>query len=98
SSGTPLLLPISASTSSPSLQLPSASHREDRPEVTLPPRKRLGITLGPGYEVGESSFAATARPAGGLRADYGFIARWIERSCVIQRERLVMGSLTHGTR
>ncbi|GKB91717.1 hypothetical protein Tco_0963989, partial [Tanacetum coccineum] len=46
--------------------------REDRPEVTLPPRKRLGIALGPGYEVGESSSAA--RPPGGLRADYGFVA------------------------
>nr|GEX73347.1 putative reverse transcriptase domain-containing protein [Tanacetum cinerariifolium] len=45
-------------TSSPPLQLPSASHREDRPEVTLPPRKRLGISLGPGYEVVESSSAA----------------------------------------
>nr|GFC86909.1 hypothetical protein [Tanacetum cinerariifolium] len=33
---------------------------EDRPEVTLPPRKRLGITLGPRYEVGESSSAAAA--------------------------------------
>nr|GFA93766.1 hypothetical protein [Tanacetum cinerariifolium] len=32
SSGTPLLLPISAFTSSPPLQLPSASRREDRPE------------------------------------------------------------------
>ncbi|GKF26832.1 hypothetical protein Tco_0082726, partial [Tanacetum coccineum] len=31
---------------------------EDRPEVTLPPRKRLGITLGPAYEVEESSSAA----------------------------------------
>nr|GEW06548.1 putative ribonuclease H-like domain-containing protein [Tanacetum cinerariifolium] len=71
-SGTPLLLPISASTSSPPLQLPSGSRREDRPEVTLPPRKKLGIALGPGYEVGESSSAAAARPAGGLRADYGF--------------------------
>nr|GFC57054.1 hypothetical protein [Tanacetum cinerariifolium] len=50
-----------ASTShSPSLQLPSASRREDRPEVTLPPRKRLDITLGPRYEVGESSSAAAA--------------------------------------
>nr|GFA79844.1 hypothetical protein [Tanacetum cinerariifolium] len=29
-----------ASTSSPPLQLPSASRREDRPKVTLPPRKR----------------------------------------------------------
>nr|GFB51152.1 hypothetical protein [Tanacetum cinerariifolium] len=58
---------------SPPLPLPSASHREDRPEVTLPPQKRLGIALGPRYEVGESSSAAAARPAGGLRADYGFV-------------------------
>nr|GEU69379.1 hypothetical protein [Tanacetum cinerariifolium] len=63
-----------ASTSSPPLQLPSASRREDRPEVTLPPQKRLGIALGPRYEVGESSSVAAARPAGGLRADYGFVA------------------------
>nr|GEX07910.1 squalene synthase [Tanacetum cinerariifolium] len=47
---------------------------EDRPGVTLPPQKRLGITLGPIYEVGESSSATAARPAGGLRADYGFVA------------------------
>nr|GFC86382.1 hypothetical protein [Tanacetum cinerariifolium] len=52
-----------ASTSSPPLQLPSASHREDRPEVTLLPWKRLDISLGPRYEVGESSSAAAARPA-----------------------------------
>nr|GFC87782.1 hypothetical protein [Tanacetum cinerariifolium] len=99
SSGTPLLLPISASTSSPPLQLPFASRREDRPKVTLPPRKRLGITLDLGYEVGESSFAAAARPAGGLRADYGFVAtmdREIMRDP--ERERLVMGSSTRGMR
>ncbi|GJW25054.1 hypothetical protein Tco_0038865 [Tanacetum coccineum] len=72
--GIPPPLPISVPTSSPPLLLPSASHREDRPEVTLPPRKRLGIALGPRYEVGESSSAAAARPAGGLRADYGFVA------------------------
>ncbi|GKD15386.1 hypothetical protein Tco_1199793, partial [Tanacetum coccineum] len=72
SSGIPPLLPISVPTSSPPLLLPSASRREDRPEVTLPPRKRLGIALGPRYKVGESSSAA--RPAGGLRADYGFVA------------------------
>nr|GFC91857.1 hypothetical protein [Tanacetum cinerariifolium] len=57
-----------ASTShSPPLQLPSASRRDDRPEVTLPPQKRLDIALGPRYEVGESSSAAAARPAGGFR-------------------------------
>ncbi|GKA90910.1 hypothetical protein Tco_0812780 [Tanacetum coccineum] len=69
----PTLLPISTPTSSPPLLLPSTNRREDRPEVTLPPRKRLGIALGPRYKVGESSSAA-ARPTGGLRADYGFIA------------------------
>ncbi|GKC74917.1 hypothetical protein Tco_1120800 [Tanacetum coccineum] len=67
-------LPISVPTSLPPLLLPSASRREDRHEVTLPPRKRLGIALGPRYKVGESSSAAAARPAGGLRAGYGFVA------------------------
>nr|GFC92450.1 hypothetical protein [Tanacetum cinerariifolium] len=64
-----------ASTShSPPSQLLSASRREDRPEVTLPPRKRLDIALGPRYEVGESSSADAARPVGGFRADYGFVS------------------------
>ncbi|GJS23200.1 hypothetical protein Tco_0451832 [Tanacetum coccineum] len=43
----------------------------DRPEITLPPQKRLGIDLGPRYEIGESSAAAATRPIGGRRADYG---------------------------
>ncbi|GJV13011.1 hypothetical protein Tco_1354552, partial [Tanacetum coccineum] len=72
--GIPPPLPISVPTSSPPLLLPFASRREDRPKVTLPPRKRLGIALGPGYEVGESSSAAVAILARGLRADYSFIA------------------------
>nr|GFC46877.1 hypothetical protein [Tanacetum cinerariifolium] len=62
------------STSSPPLQLSSTSRREDRPEVTLPPQKRLYIALGPRYEGGESSSAAAARPAGGFREDYDFVA------------------------
>ncbi|GJT93951.1 putative reverse transcriptase domain-containing protein [Tanacetum coccineum] len=45
--------------------------REDRPELPLQ-SKRLGIALGPVYEVKESSSAA-ARPAGGFREDYGFL-------------------------
>ncbi|GJX55378.1 putative reverse transcriptase domain-containing protein [Tanacetum coccineum] len=65
--GIPPPLPTLVSTSSPPMLLTSASRREDRPEVTLPPWKRLGIAPGPGYEVGESSYAAAARPAGGLR-------------------------------
>ncbi|GKA08649.1 hypothetical protein Tco_0687980 [Tanacetum coccineum] len=44
--------------------VPTDSHREGRPEVNLPPRMGLGLALGPGYEVGESSAAAAARPAG----------------------------------
>nr|GFB49480.1 hypothetical protein [Tanacetum cinerariifolium] len=61
---------------------------EDRPEVTLLPQKRLGITLGPGYEVGGSSSAATTRSAGGLRADYGFVAT-IDREIMRDPQREV---------
>ncbi|GJT11597.1 putative reverse transcriptase domain-containing protein [Tanacetum coccineum] len=67
-------MPTSAPTSLPPFLLPSANRREDRPEVNLPHRKRLGIALGPRYEVGESSAAVATIPAGGLRADYGFVA------------------------
>nr|GFA67563.1 hypothetical protein [Tanacetum cinerariifolium] len=42
--------PLPPILSPPSPILPSASRREDRPEVTLPPRKRLDIALGPRYE------------------------------------------------
>ncbi|GKF07485.1 hypothetical protein Tco_0041709, partial [Tanacetum coccineum] len=66
--------PAAPSSGTPPLHLLSTDPREDRPEVTLSPRKRLGITLGPAYKVRESSSAAAARPAGGLRADYGFVA------------------------
>ncbi|GJU17775.1 putative reverse transcriptase domain-containing protein [Tanacetum coccineum] len=70
---TPLSSPLPLPTSSPPLQLLSSDHRTDRPEITLPPRKRLGVDLGPRYEIGESSAAAATRPIGGRRADYGFV-------------------------
>ncbi|GJW20797.1 putative reverse transcriptase domain-containing protein [Tanacetum coccineum] len=66
--------PAAPSSGTPPLHLLSTDHREDIPEVTLPPRKRLGIALGPAYKVRESSSAGATRPAGGLRADYGFVA------------------------
>ncbi|GJX39643.1 hypothetical protein Tco_0252946 [Tanacetum coccineum] len=69
----PPLLPIPAPISSPPVLLPSTDHRADRPEVCLPPRKRLCSTQGPRYEVEESSSAAAARPTRGHRADYGFV-------------------------
>ncbi|GKB43120.1 hypothetical protein Tco_0888062 [Tanacetum coccineum] len=65
--------PYAPSTRTPPLHLLSTDCREDRPEVTLPPQKRLGIALVPRYKIRESSSAA-ARLAGGLRADYGFVA------------------------
>ncbi|GKD54018.1 hypothetical protein Tco_1287405 [Tanacetum coccineum] len=46
--------PLPLPTSSPPLQLLSSDCRTDRPEITLPPRKRLGIDLGPRNEIGES--------------------------------------------
>ncbi|GJQ97183.1 hypothetical protein Tco_0008322 [Tanacetum coccineum] len=46
---------------------------------------RLGIALGPRYEVGESSSAA-ARLTGGLRGDYGFVAT-IDREIMRDLER-----------
>nr|GFC01212.1 hypothetical protein [Tanacetum cinerariifolium] len=62
-------------------------------QVTLPPRKRLDIALGPRYEVGESSSAAAARPAGGFRADYGFVAT-VDREIMRDPEReLLAGRL-----
>ncbi|GKD10068.1 hypothetical protein Tco_1189753, partial [Tanacetum coccineum] len=92
--GIPPPLPISVPTSSLPLLLPSVSHRKDRPEVTLPPRKRLSITLGPRYEVGESLSAAAARPARGLRADYGFVAT-IDREIRRDLERVVGYGITN---
>ncbi|GKC34283.1 hypothetical protein Tco_1046667 [Tanacetum coccineum] len=39
-----------------------------------PPASPIRIALGPAYEVGERSSAPTTRPAGCLRAYYGFVA------------------------
>ncbi|GJV05283.1 putative reverse transcriptase domain-containing protein [Tanacetum coccineum] len=50
---------------SPPLPVSSPPHASPiRTKVTLPPQKRLGIALGPRYEVGESSSAPTDRPPG----------------------------------
>nr|GEY93415.1 hypothetical protein [Tanacetum cinerariifolium] len=57
-------------TPSPQIHPPSSSSTT----LSNSSRKQAYIALGPRYEVGESSFAAAARPAGGFRADYGFVA------------------------
>nr|GFC42986.1 hypothetical protein [Tanacetum cinerariifolium] len=69
----PPILPIPLPDASLPLQLLSSECRVDRPEVTLPPQKRLSIVHCPGYEAGESSVAAVARPIEGRREDYGFV-------------------------
>nr|GEU75553.1 hypothetical protein [Tanacetum cinerariifolium] len=71
--GTLPLLPIPLPTSSPPLLLPSTDRRADVPEVTLLPRKRLCIAIGPRFEVDECSSTPTARPTGIFIADYGFV-------------------------
>ncbi|GKD86055.1 hypothetical protein Tco_1357209, partial [Tanacetum coccineum] len=72
--GTPPLLPIPLPNSSPPLLLPYTIYRTSVFEVTFPPRKRFCIALCSRYEIGESSSAPTARPSGGFRADYRFVA------------------------
>ncbi|GKF61588.1 hypothetical protein Tco_0181642, partial [Tanacetum coccineum] len=72
-SGTPPLSPIPLPTPSPPLLFPSNVCSAGVSEVTLPPQKRLCIALGLRFEVGKSSFAPTARPTRGFRADYGFV-------------------------
>nr|GFB75784.1 hypothetical protein [Tanacetum cinerariifolium] len=67
------ILPIPLPAASPPLQLLSSDRKADRPEVTLPPRKRLNIVHCPGYEAGESLVATAARPMEGRRADYRFV-------------------------
>ncbi|GJY04277.1 hypothetical protein Tco_0370217 [Tanacetum coccineum] len=64
----PPLLPLP-----PSLYVPPpVDRRDDIPESKLPPHKRSCLfSLGPRYEVGESS---TARPTGGRGIDYGFVS------------------------
>ncbi|GKD17883.1 hypothetical protein Tco_1207041 [Tanacetum coccineum] len=92
-SGTPPLLPISLPTSSPPLHLPFADYGADKPEVCLPPQKRLCFAFGPRYEVGEGSSALVARPTGGFRADYGFVAT-MDREIMWDLERDVGYGIT----
>nr|GEZ12949.1 hypothetical protein [Tanacetum cinerariifolium] len=83
----PPILPIPLPDASPSLQLLSSDRRADRPEVTLPPRKRLSIVHCPGYAMGESSVAAAARL---IEEDIGFGIRdtWIDPRDVVEEEAL----------
>ncbi|GJX60862.1 reverse transcriptase domain-containing protein [Tanacetum coccineum] len=68
--------PDAPSSRTPPLHLLSTGRRIDRPEVTLLPRKRLGIALGPRYEVGESSSTADLKPL--LDVGYGITDSWDE--------------------
>ncbi|GJU53811.1 hypothetical protein Tco_1227525 [Tanacetum coccineum] len=65
--------PLPASPPASALPASPSASPIHRPEITLPPRKRLGIDLGPRYEIEEGLSAAAARLTGGRRADYGFV-------------------------
>ncbi|GJW75516.1 putative reverse transcriptase domain-containing protein [Tanacetum coccineum] len=82
--------PVAPSSGIPPLHLLSTNRREDRPKVTLPPRKRLGIALGPAYEVGESSSTAAARPAGGSMG-----ASDLSRAKVMSLRTIVLAQQSH---
>nr|GEY04241.1 reverse transcriptase domain-containing protein [Tanacetum cinerariifolium] len=89
SMSSPLASPLSPWSSPPS-QIPFPP----LPPILSPPSpKRLGIALGLGYEVGESSSDAAARPARGLRANYGFVAT-MDREIMRDLERHVSFRIT----
>nr|GFC68047.1 hypothetical protein [Tanacetum cinerariifolium] len=69
----PPILHIPLPAASPPLQLLPSNRRADRPEVTLPPQRRLSIVSCLGYKAGESLVASAARPIEGRRAYYGFV-------------------------
>ncbi|GJX30368.1 hypothetical protein Tco_0238447 [Tanacetum coccineum] len=84
--------------SSPLPPIPSASLPVSSPLLVSSPVPVLGITLGPAYEVGESSSAAATRPTRGLRADYGFVAiidREIRRDLERDGRSMDVGDLAH---
>ncbi|GJR00662.1 hypothetical protein Tco_0523646 [Tanacetum coccineum] len=93
-SGTPPLLPIPLPTSSPSLLLPSANHGADRPlRFCFTNSEEVNFWL---WSIGtrrESSSTASARPTGGFRADYGFVAT-IDREIMWDLERDVSYEIT----
>ncbi|GKF13909.1 hypothetical protein Tco_0055371, partial [Tanacetum coccineum] len=70
------------------------AEQTDRPEVFLPPQKRLCFAFGPRYEVGESSSALATRPTRGFRADYNFIAT-LDREIRRDSEREVGYGITN---
>ncbi|GJR19104.1 hypothetical protein Tco_0967631 [Tanacetum coccineum] len=65
--------PLPLPTSSPPLQLLSSDHKTDRPEITLPPQKRLGIDLGPRYDDWERFLLRCHLDDWSRRKNYGFV-------------------------
>nr|GEV32958.1 hypothetical protein [Tanacetum cinerariifolium] len=93
-SGTPPLSPIQLPTSSPPLILPYTDCRANVLEVTLLPRKRLCIALGPRFNVGKCSSAPTARPTGGFRAYYDEITQEIPTTDVTKLSQRITNFVT----
>nr|GEZ07703.1 hypothetical protein [Tanacetum cinerariifolium] len=75
----PPILPIPLHAASPPLQLLSSDRRADRPEVTLPPRKRLGFV---------DSVEAEIRRRRAKDIGYGIRDTWIDLRDVAEEEAL----------
>nr|GFB46402.1 hypothetical protein [Tanacetum cinerariifolium] len=88
-SKTPPLLPIPLPTPSPPLTLPSTSHKADVPEVTLPPQKRLCITLGPRYEDDRALICGRVNMLYRDSRDYARTSRLIETEARLSRQAWV---------
>ncbi|GJZ19519.1 hypothetical protein Tco_0556109 [Tanacetum coccineum] len=73
------------SISSPHQSSPTYLHVSSHLQIPFPLSPTLTL-----YEVGKSSAAAAARPAGGLRADYGFVATM---DMTLQREMIPLQGL-----
>nr|GEX69294.1 hypothetical protein [Tanacetum cinerariifolium] len=72
--------------SSPLSISPLPLHASRFSKVTLPPQKRLCITIRPKFRVRKSSSAPTARPTGGLERIMVLLALWMMRLGETQRE------------
>nr|GFB70313.1 hypothetical protein [Tanacetum cinerariifolium] len=75
-----------AASTSPPLPLPSASRRDDRPEVTLPPQKRLDIALGPRYETERQMLAGRLKMLFRDRRAHAYTRQLMETEARMSRD------------
>ncbi|GJR19687.1 hypothetical protein Tco_0968214 [Tanacetum coccineum] len=83
--------PLPLPTSSPLLQLLSSDHRTDKPEITLPPRKRLVLTLVLGTSLERVQLQLPLDLLEVVGQTMGLLVLWIPRSDDRESRRSAMG-------